>query len=192
MTDNQLIALVISNLNTAIQLAGWSFPVIQKNNPTQQGIPSTPGVFVEKAFDMNYGFAGADFALSPDQTVFNDSETQIVETTVQISAWAIQDPTNTSAPTASDICEYLKQYMNHRTIAAALTALGVGVYRVTEVRNPYITDDRTLFEATPSFDLVLVHDRTLTLTVPAADKILPENGKGVYELGTIPIGLVPI
>jgi hypothetical protein len=35
------------------------------------------------------------------------------------------------------------------------------------VRNPYIVDEYNRFEAIPTFDIVLTHDRTIGATLPA-------------------------
>jgi len=53
MDDNQLIAELATKLDAAIVMFGWSFIVIQKNDPNQQGIPSSgTAVFFEKLFDI--------------------------------------------------------------------------------------------------------------------------------------------
>ncbi len=46
---------------------------------------------------------------------------------------------------------------------------GVGILRVTDVRNPYFTDDKDNFEASPSFDFVLTHRQTRMSTDPIID-----------------------
>lgn len=187
MLDNQLIDFLVTQLNTAIQSAGWSFDVVQKNNPTIQGIPSTPTVFFEKLFDHNYGFQHVDLTLSQDQTQYLSTTSQAVETSFQISAWAIQDPANVTLPTASDIAHQCCRYLQHPVVVQNFAAAGIQMLRVTEVRNPYLQDDKSQFEAVPSFDIVLIHGRDLTMSVPMADKIVQQ---GIYNQDDLPTGII--
>lgn len=169
MLDNALIALLVTQLNAAVAAGGWNYPVIQKQQPTQQGIPYAPSVFFEKLFDRHYGWAETDQQYNDVSGKFDEIEIQNVETSFQISAWVIQDSANLSLPTASDVVNFLKMYMTSRAMVANLMAQGLNVYRVSDVRNPYIEDDRHRNEATPSFDLVVTHQRTITSQVGAID-----------------------
>lgn len=178
MTDNELIEVLIASLSTAITNNGYTYtppggsatpyPVWQKNQPTQQGIPTSPTVFFEKLFDNAYGFAHVGSVYNPTTQTYTETEYQPYRTTFQISAWAIQDPTNTALPTASDIANAMRGYlMSRANLRGWWTLDKINVERATEVRNPYIEDDRHRFEATPSFDMVITHRRTNVATIGA-------------------------
>src|ERR1700676_1394800 len=94
MLDNDLINLVATQLEAASAAAGWNYIVLQKDQPTQQGIPTAPTVFFEKLFDNNHGWPMDSNVYQPVPNNFLETETQMVNTTFQISALVIQDPTN--------------------------------------------------------------------------------------------------
>jgi hypothetical protein len=172
MTDNQLLALLATQLNAAVALAGWMYtppgstvalpyPVLQKEQPTQEGIPYSPAVYFEKLFDIPFGFAGVANSFDSETSVMTQTETQNYETTIQISALVIQQPSDLSIPTASDVVNYLKRYMTSRAQLAAWTSQGVNILRPLRVENPYFEDDRHRNEAMPSFDLVFTHQNAI-------------------------------
>ena len=43
-----------------------------------------------------------------------------------------------------------------------LNESGVGILRITDVRNPYFQDDRDNFEASPNFDITFVYENIRT------------------------------
>lgn len=173
MTDNQLIAALISTLTPAIQSNyDNTYVIIQKNQPTQQGAPSTPTVYLEKLFDKRYGFTSESLNLLADKTQFPDIPqvfTQVVMSTVQFSAFVIQDPSNIALPTASDVANYVAMLLSVDGILNSLRAQGIKVLRIMEVLNPYWGDDQDRYEANPSFNVVLQHQRDFSTAVPDVD-----------------------
>jgi hypothetical protein len=94
------------------------------------------------------------------------TETQQYATTFQASALATQDPSDTESLTASDIANLAAYVLQSGSTIAGLEAVGVGVLRVPQVRNPYFTDDRERYEASPSFDFTLTHKQIVTTVIP--------------------------
>ena len=167
MRDNDLKVLLATQLDLAVSNAGWNFPVVQKNQPHQEGTPDGPTVFFEKLFDTSYGFARMGLEYSAPDDSFTESEQQWIQTTFQISALCQEDPSDTTKPTAGDIANQMKLHMGSRFVVRAWSTLNVGVLRTTQVRGPYFEDDKLRFEQHPSFDLVITHIRTLDNSVPA-------------------------
>lgn len=172
MTDNELIAAIISTLEPYVQAKfGATYEFAQKNQPELQGTPSTPVVYLEKLFDKRYGWVRRDVdmwtpATGPTDTTISTKDVQLYETTFQFSALVLQDPSDLTIPTASDLVNYVSMLLGTAIILAALRQKGANVQRSTSVRNPYWVDDFDRFEASPSFDIVLQHHRDLDLTVP--------------------------
>jgi hypothetical protein len=182
MLDNQLIALVATQLETASAAAGWNYLVVQKDEPTQQGTPTAPTIFFEKLFDRPYGWPMDSYAYQATPNNFLETETQLTETTFQISSLVIQNPTNLELPTASDVANFMQQYLSARWSIATFMGQDVGVLRVTSVRNPAFTDDRTLFEYSPNFDITFTHSRTVSNTVNSVSTAVPsEAGVSPYS-----------
>lgn len=185
MTDNQLVQLIAGLIDAGVTSGGWQAfipPAIQKDQPTQQGTPTGSAVFLEKLFDDPYGWPMASRAYNLTTGNYDEIETQLYRTTFQISGLVKQDPTQVNLPTASDVVNYVKSYVASRQIAMQLQASsGVGIERVTNVRNPPFQDDSDQFEFHPNFDIVVSYTRTIVFSVPAADKVVPS------ETGIVPI-----
>lgn len=186
MLDNDLLALITTRLNAAVTAAGWMYmpptggtpapyPVLQKQQPTQEGIPYSPTIFFEKLFDQVYGFADVSHSFDEGTSTMTETETQLIATTIQISALVIQEPANLSLPTASDAANYVRSFFMARSNLRLLWAQNVNVLRVTQVANPYIEDDRHRNEATPSFDVVVTHQRTFASNIDYATSMIGED-----------------
>jgi hypothetical protein len=203
LTDNQVIdvlataleaasAQITANLAAASPPVTWSAVVLQKDQPTLQGAPTGPAVYFEKLFDQEYGWQFAKYThnapVAPAvQGTFTQTETQWTETTFQVSAQAIQDPEVLSVPTASDIVNYMKLYINSRANQAYFKAQGVAGLRITNIRNPAFKDDRDVFEFNPNFDVVLQYLRQMTATVPATNIVQGATVEGFEGQGTFPV-----
>lgn len=167
MLDNQLIALTISTIIAGEATANIpGLPIKQAFQPTLQGVNTQPTAYMYKIGDKRFGTVHRSDVWNNDIPAMVHTETQQYETTFQISALATQDPKNTSAYTASDIINLVASILQSSTAIANLQANGVGIERVTEVRNPYFVDDRQQNEANPSFDFTLTHKQIITSTTP--------------------------
>lgn len=191
MNDRELIMLVAKYIGAAIENAGpiWAgIEVLQKNQPTQQGQPTASAVYVEKLFDTHYGWPMTSLQYIEASDKFDDKSTQLVETTVQISAVVKEEP-EVVRPTGSDVANYLCNYFNHPTVVRQIRAEpnDAALLRVTSVRNPYQEDDRTQYQSYPSFDVVFTHNRSLVLSVPAVHECVPGTVEGFTGSGTFPV-----
>jgi hypothetical protein len=188
MLDNALINLFATQLEAASAAATWGYPVLQKNQPTQEGIPTGPAIFFEKLYDHAYGWPEVSYdQYNAENNTFVQTELQWTETTFQVSALVIQDPSNLSLPTASDVVNYMKMSINSRAAIKTFKAQGVSGLRVTELRNPYFRDERHTFEGNPNFDIVLQHQRIITNTVGATNVVIGQKITGIQSQGVFPV-----
>lgn len=169
MRDKQLNALIMAQLKPAmVATSGLADVLLTRNfQPTQQGATTGPAVYFVKLFDKRYGQTARKDTYQPTPGDFTHAERQQYETTYQFSAMVPQLPVSATSLTESDILNMVSGIMQSDTILQAFRAAGVGIQRITEVRNPYVVDDRDLFEATPSFDIVFTHSRDVVSTIPA-------------------------
>lgn len=169
MNDKQLAALFMSQVLPAMQASPDLAGVKLKRNfqAQQQGADTTPYVYFVKIGDHRYGHVSRKDKYVLLDDAFRHTETQQYETTYQFSAWVPQDPKDVTGLTESDILNLVSGIIQSDAILAAFRAQDVGILRVTDVRNPYIVDERDQFEAVPSFDVVLTHKRTSVSTIPA-------------------------
>lgn len=168
MSDNDLIRLFLPIINAGLTAAGYTnFQVLQANQPTQQGVPTVPTVYFYKLHDKRYGFLHrADVWDGADMV---HTELQAYETAFQVSALVLQSPVYTNRYTASDLVNEVASIMQSDATIQTLMESDVGILRVSDVRNPYFTDDMDNFEASPSFDFVLTHFQTRLSTTPVVE-----------------------
>lgn len=164
-TDKELIIAVIEALETGLSARSITGVTVQQaNQPTQQGAPSGPVIFTQIVGSRRFGFLKRESKwLKPPEVsepIMQHIERQYMETRFQIDALAIQDPTDLVGPTASDLLDRAASIMQSDATRAYLRTKGIGILRVTEERNPYFMDDKERFEASPSFDFILTHERT--------------------------------
>lgn len=155
-------------------MTAWGYPDIvisQAYQPTQQGAVPDLGIYFFKVSDHRYGFFKSDSKYNSLLGIAEDRYIQNYETTFQVQAWSIQDPNDTSRPTASDLVNMAAQALQNPSAVKVFKSSDVGILRVTDVRNPQFADDRDRNEASPSFDFTLTHKQIITAVYPAAVSI---------------------
>jgi len=169
MNDKQLNTLFMAQLLPAMQAQPDLYGVKLARNfqQTPQGAASGPYVYFFKIGDHRYGHVRRTDEWNEVAGAFTHTESQQYETTYQFSAWIPQDPHDVTSFTESDILNAVSSIMQSDALISAFQSQGVGILRVTDVRNPYIVDERNRFEAVPTFDLVLTHERKTVSTIPA-------------------------
>jgi len=132
------------------------------------GIPDNiqiVGVGANNTFTLTQGFTVGSISMTTIAGM-GYTESQQYLTTFQFSALATQDPSNVNSLTASDILNYARAVMQSLAFVTAIEAQGVGVLRIGAVRNPYFDDDRSRWEACPSFDLTFTHKQLISSVQP--------------------------
>ena len=169
MNDKQLAALIMSQVLPAMQAHPDLADVglLRNYQPTQQGAYTTPKVYFFKVTDRRYGHPKRRETWNTLAGRFDHAEVQAYESTYQFSAQVPQDPAATTALTESDVLNVVSGIIQSDTILSTFQAAGVGILRVTDVRNPYIVDEYTRYEAIPTFDVVFTHERVIAATLPA-------------------------
>jgi len=179
MLDNALITLIIQILISGEATAGIeNTPIAQAFQPTQQGVNTQPTAFIYKIDDYRYGSLLREDIWDPVHSRFNHIESQQYETTFQLSTLATQDPANQSQYTASDICNLCASILQSDVAIKTFQASGVGIERITRVRNPNLIDDRDRNEFNPNFDFVCTHKQTISSTTP----VLQPTEIAIYEV----------
>lgn len=157
MTDNDVIRLFLAELNTQMTALGHTVPILQSYQPTKQGAATAPAMYFYKIGDRRLGSPRRLSEWDALSGAMIDYDTQLMETTFQLSALVRQPDTLT----ASDILNDAAMVMQSEQFIKTLKAGGVGILRVGEIRNPYFGDDRDQFQAMPSFDFIVSYNRTV-------------------------------
>lgn len=174
MTDSALNQFIVAQLDYFMPLdpvlstlAGLT--VATAYQPRQQGAQAAATVYFHKLFDKRLGFPKTQDIfvdpVSPDPVgTMRHEETQVYETHYQFTALVPQDPSAINRTTASDALNVVAGIIASDAFIARCRAVGLGILRVLDVKNPYFVDDRDRFEASPSFDVVFTHKRVRTTT----------------------------
>lgn len=185
MLDYQLFQLIIPIMESAQPGAGIpnvdggpGVLVYQANQPTQQGVPSTPGAFLYIISHKPTGFPSKTNVWDEVNSVMVHTELQQYETTFQISFLSTQDPNQTTQYTAGDLANLFRYILQSDATIMQLEANNVGILRVTDVRNPYFDDDRGRFEASANFDFVLTHKQIVSGNIP----VLQSEEIDIYQV----------
>lgn len=168
-TDNTLIQLFLPIIRNGLDSNGFNNVVIQQaNQPTQQGIPKAPTVYFYKTHTKRYGFLGRHDDWDSVGLRMVHNERQYYETTFRIQTLVLQ---NVKIPlyTAADLADEVASILQSDKTLAILNAQGVGILRITDIVNPYFTDDMDNFEALPSFDFTLLYLNDRISTNPIVD-----------------------
>ena len=166
-TDNTLIQTFLPIIQAGLINDGFTNVIVgQSNQPTQQGIPTAPYVFFTKIYNKRFGFLRREDRWDAGLAGIVHTESQYLETSFQVSALALQDPEDITIPTASDLVNEVASILQSSVTLQTLNAEGIGILRITDLANPYFSDDRNNFEASPSFDFVLVYLNERTSTSP--------------------------
>lgn len=171
MNDKALFALFITHLLPKLRTrtAMPELLLARSYQATQQGRTEVPTVYFFKIGDRRHGHVERAQVYNANTGLFNTSERQVYESTMQFTAWGQENTNSVTSLTNSDILNVAASIVQADDFIAALRQQAVGILRVTEVRNPFIFNEQGRFEAVPSFDLVLTYERSYSATTPKVD-----------------------
>lgn len=170
MRDNPLVTLLIATIQAGVTAQGLGVGIKQSNQPTTQGVPTAPTVFIDKLFDRRYGFPERKYSVADE--VVTMTETVMMETTFQCTCLVTQDPANQEQLTASDCLKGIAQTLQSLPVVMSLHAAQVGIQRIQQIRNTYMTNDKQQFEASPMLEFLVTHKDTLTTVVTGTKSIV--------------------
>lgn len=178
MNDMQLRSAIRTALLPRLVARGFTGVAVKAGNQRlQQGAETAPTIYMDRLPSLNVGHP--DRSESWDNTLGQmHTEEQIVATTFQFMSLVTQDQTNTSSYSAGDLARAASQIMQSDAVLAQLRQAGIATERVTEIRNPYYTDDRNQFAETPSFDVTFTYTESHTESI----EVLQSAESGVYRV----------
>jgi len=170
MYDNELNILIKSVIDAGLVMRGFTgntaIPVKQSYQPTNQGADTEPTIYFHKLPDHRYGYLKRKSVWDRDQQKMIHTEEQWYESTFQINALATQNPKNVTQLTANDIVNIVASIIQGDAGRGAFQTAGVGILRISEIRNIPFVDDRERFEYEPSFDFTLTHAQVIISESP--------------------------
>lgn len=174
MTETQLFILLKAIIDDALSAASIVAIVKQGDQPNIVGRPSGPVVLLSNQPMRRYGSLKRADAWDATHTVMVHTETQQMECTFQCGALVPQTPATPAVVpglTAGDLVVAASQALQSDVALSALLVAGLGIYRVTDIRQPAFKDDQDRFEYSPSFDFTVVFANVYTSQTPSTADI---------------------
>lgn len=163
MNDKQLQALIRNTLLDCLTHAGINdLPVIPGNQPSVAQGRVARGAYFWAISDTARGWQGRATVTNPSTLELETVEAQFVQTQFQVNVFSPDDPNNTTALTAKDLCNIVRMLVQSLRFVQNMTSNGVGVQMPSPVRAPYFVNDLDQYEQNPSFDFVVSHKRLTT------------------------------
>lgn len=179
MLESQLQILLRNVLIAGLAARGVTAQVKSAAQPTQQGTPTAPTIFMVRFGGKRYGSPTKTNYIDPVTQALMYSESEIFETTYQISALIRVDPSaDPAAPNTLDLVKTAGDILQSRTAQDTLTANDVGVLRITDISTSFFDDDRDQFEENPTFKVTLRHSNVFATPANTVDLI---NG-GIFPI----------
>src|SRR5688500_823069 len=142
MTDNPLFRVLLPLIRDGLRAVGVTDIAIKQHyQPTQQGVPSGPVVFLNKIGDYRYGYPQRKSVWDREAGAFVHTESVWMQTSFQANALAPQDPEQPDLPTASDLLNLTAIILQSDAARLTLQRHKIGIYRVQEIRQIYFVDD---------------------------------------------------
>lgn len=169
MEERELFALVRTSLLAVLPLTTPTIAGVDVIRAFQSGtptMPSGPAVTLQFLPDVRYGWVKRETYPDPDEDAgMVLRETQAYETTLQCQGlW--RQPVGTPGRTVRDLTNLAAAIVQGDAFMGRLQALGVGVLRVTTVRELNFVNDQGDYEQAPSFDFTLTHEQVTLTKVP--------------------------
>jgi len=178
-TDNDLIRLFLPLLQSGLIDYGYTdVEVVASAQPTQEGITSGAGIFFQKSSARRYGFPRATYRWDNLNNVELYELKYFLETSFQFRALSRANPTDSTAPTASDLLDASATILQSDPVIYALSSQGVGLSVISDEPVTYFTDDQDKFEQAPYFTLTLSHSYIISRQSTAINTVSP----GIYRV----------
>ncbi len=185
MFDNEIMRVLVQSLRNALGqfVVDSNFlvepPIVKQSyQPTQQGVPTAPTVFIHKIGDHRYGSPRSVYEWDTDRQIMVNTETQQMETMYQVGALFIQEPANMVQLTASDLVNATANILQMDFFLSILRENNIGIERITQIRQTFFYDDRDRQEASPSFDFTVTH-KNITIRDASTVKTIEA---GIYHI----------
>lgn len=176
MLETELFTLVRTALleGIAARQVGEPVAVERGYQPLTMGVNSGPTVLMQSISNYRYGSMRREeipVFEAGEITHFIHREVQWWETTLQINGMARRDPTKPdflTALSAMDIAKMASDILQGDAGMSVLAAERVRPLRVTQIRTVQFVNESDQYEASPSFDVVLVYPEAVYSETPSA------------------------
>jgi hypothetical protein len=179
MLDNELYKNIILWIEAGLSADEFlsGIMVAKGNQPTNQGAEIDRGIYITKIGpDRHHGSPERkEEWIQPTidpiaQGFMRHTEKQQLESDFQITVQWDQKPNDPMQWTAMDLANRVAMILKSSATLAKLKGLGIGILRITTVRNTVVQNEKNRFESEPSFDFTLTHQQVIISTSQAVEK----------------------
>jgi hypothetical protein len=166
--DSKIFQAVIDTLNAGLKSRNVAGITVQSwYQPRLTGAPNGMALLLSLVTDHAYGFLGR-YNSGGFRQPKKHSEVQAREMTIQITGSVKQpSPANPLWPYSSgDLAKIGRTILQSDSGRNQLRALGFGIERIQDVRQPYFKDESDQFEQSASFDFVLAFNQVEETITP--------------------------
>lgn len=157
MNEIQLLKTFKAELDRELPAHGYPGVLVARSyQPDNEGRETGPIVYMFALSSNRYGWQSRNERVNPEALEIVRDEFQWMRSSFQFTVFSpLEDPSS------GDLAAVCAMLFNSRSVIDSLMSQGIGVERITEVRQPYIKNDRNQFEMTPSFDVIFTHQRKI-------------------------------
>lgn len=168
MLENEIYRVLVATINAgAANLNVPQFVTKQRYQPTTQGMDTGPTAYVTILFHTPIGTPERKPVTIADEPLRVElQETQLYETTVQVTGVLAQDQTG-PALTAGDVANYVQAILRSEWAMGEMQTAGMDLLRVGQVRDVKFLNGSDEWEAVPVFDFVFTHNQVTVSQAPA-------------------------
>lgn len=172
MNDLQLFVILRTLLLNELSAMGLSnVEVAQGYQPTQQGVPEGPIIYLHKLMTQKYGNPIESNVYNEQTGQFDTEYKMWRKVPFQVNGRSQLDPSDLNALTASDLVNTVADIMQLPSVQQTLLTNGIGIDRIGEVKTVYDLNDKDRFEQVPTFDFVLSYNKNYTSSAAAVDTV---------------------
>lgn len=167
MKDNALFTLLKTQLHAGLfPLSPDPIRVLKSYQPSQQGMPSVPTVWLHKIADVRTGFPGVREERDDAAGMMREITTQVMLATFQVSATLITDDDDPQALTAPDVLKQAATVMQSRRFQLAVKAAGANILRIGNITTVDVSGDYAGRDLQPFFEFQINHTDISVTEIP--------------------------
>jgi len=173
MIEADIWRALIAVLRAGLDAQGYpGIAIKQTYQPKKQGVNSQDTVYLYKITSRRASHQAKKFVYNLANNNFEGEEGYWLEGLFQLTPQIERDTVDEDSITSYDIADLCAAILQTETAIKQLLESGIGIYRITDVRNPYSIDDYDQFDQESNFDFTLVYRQVIRSIVPVADPII--------------------
>lgn len=167
MKDNALFTMLKTQLHAGLlSLSPDPIRVLKSYQPSQQGMPSAPTVWLHKIADVRTGFPGVREERDDEAGMMREITTQVMLATFQVSATVITADDDPQAITAPDVLKQAATVMQSRRFQLAVKAAGANILRIGNITSVDVSGDYVGRDLQPFFEIQINHTDISVTEIP--------------------------